>query len=42
MKLGVSDEELAEALGVAINLNTGAALVYSAHVLDAMDKLKQA
>jgi AhpD family alkylhydroperoxidase len=42
VKLGVSDEELAEALGVAINLNTGAALVYSTHVLDAMDKLKQA
>jgi AhpD family alkylhydroperoxidase len=41
VKLGVSDEELAEALGVAVNLNTGAALVYSTHVLDAMDKLKQ-
>jgi len=42
VKLGVSDEEMAEALGVAINLNAGAALVYSAHVLDAMDKLRQA
>ncbi|WP_455281479.1 carboxymuconolactone decarboxylase family protein [Cupriavidus necator] len=42
VRLGVSNEEMAEALGVAINLNAGAALVYSAHVLDAMDKLKQA
>lgn len=42
VKLGVSDEEMAEALGVAINLNAGAAMVYSTHVLDAMDKLKQA
>ena len=42
VKLGVSDEEMAEALGVAINLNAGAALVYSGHVLDAMDKLRQA
>ncbi|MEM5428653.1 carboxymuconolactone decarboxylase family protein [Cupriavidus oxalaticus] len=42
VKLGVTDEEMAEALGVAINLNAGAALVYSTHVLDAMDKLKQA
>ncbi|WP_263366958.1 carboxymuconolactone decarboxylase family protein [Edaphobacter bradus] len=42
VKLGVSNEEMAEALGVAINLNAGAAMVYSTHVLDAMDKLKQA
>jgi AhpD family alkylhydroperoxidase len=42
VKLGVSDEEIAEALGVAINLNAGAAVVYSGHVLDAVDKLKQA
>jgi len=41
VKLGVSDEEIAEALGVAINLNAGAAMVYSTHVLDAMDALKQ-
>ncbi|WP_413992011.1 carboxymuconolactone decarboxylase family protein [Labrys okinawensis] len=41
VKLGVSDEEIAEALGVAVNLNAGAAMVYSGHVLDAMDKLKQ-
>jgi AhpD family alkylhydroperoxidase len=42
VKLGVSDEQMAEALGVAINLNAGAALVYSAHVLDAMRSLRQA
>ncbi|MGE8062479.1 carboxymuconolactone decarboxylase family protein [Pseudomonas sp. NPDC089547] len=38
-KLGVTPEEVAEALGVAVNLNAGAAVVYSTHVLDAMDKL---
>ncbi|AJW93831.1 carboxymuconolactone decarboxylase family protein (plasmid) [Burkholderia gladioli pv. gladioli] len=38
-KLGVTTEEVAEALGVAINLNAGAAVVYSTHVLDAMDHL---
>lgn len=38
-KLGISKEEVAEALGVAINLNAGAALVYSTHVLDAMDQI---
>lgn len=37
-KLGASVEEVSEALGVAINMNTGAALVYSTHVLDAFDK----
>jgi AhpD family alkylhydroperoxidase len=42
MKLGVSDEEIAEALGVAVNLNAGAAMVYSGHVLDAVDNLKRA
>ena len=42
VKLGVSDVEIAEALGVAINLNTGAAITYSTHVLDAIDRLKQA
>ena len=40
VKLGVSDEEVAEALGVAIYLNAGAAMVYSTHVLDAMEKLQ--
>ncbi|VVM48807.1 hypothetical protein PS874_04248 [Pseudomonas fluorescens] len=37
-KLGVTTEEVAEALSVAINMNAGAALVYSTHVLDAFDK----
>jgi AhpD family alkylhydroperoxidase len=35
MKAGASKEEIAEALGVAVALNAGAALVYSARVLDA-------
>jgi AhpD family alkylhydroperoxidase len=35
IKHGASREEIMEALGVAIALNAGAALVYSARVLDA-------
>ena len=35
VKAGATREEVAEALGVAIALNAGAALVYSARVLDA-------
>ena len=35
MKAGASREEVAEALSVAIALNAGAALVYSARALDA-------
>lgn len=35
---GASKEEVAEALGVAVALNAGAAMVYSARVLDAMEK----
>jgi len=34
-KLGATNEEVAEALGVAIALNAGAALVYSTRTLDA-------
>lgn len=34
-KLGVSAEEVAEALSVAIGMNAGAALVYSGRTLDA-------
>jgi AhpD family alkylhydroperoxidase len=34
---GATKEEIAEALGVAVALNAGAALTYSLHVLDAMD-----
>ncbi|MEN1649033.1 carboxymuconolactone decarboxylase family protein, partial [Pseudomonas aeruginosa] len=40
-KLGITTEEVAEALGVAVNLNAGAAVVYSTHVLDAMDSKPQ-
>lgn len=35
---GATKAEVAEALGVAIALNAGAALTYSLHVLDAMDQ----
>ncbi|MGG8077620.1 carboxymuconolactone decarboxylase family protein [Klebsiella aerogenes] len=38
-KHGATREEIAEALGVAITLNTGAALVYSSRALDAFDSL---
>ncbi|MGG5807893.1 carboxymuconolactone decarboxylase family protein [Falsiroseomonas sp. CW058] len=34
---GATKEEIAEALGVAIALNAGAALTYSLHVLDAVE-----
>ena len=33
---GATREEIAEALGVAVSLNAGAALVYSARVMDAI------
>lgn len=36
LKHGASKEEIAEALGVAVALNAGAALVYSARVMDAV------
>ena len=36
LKHGATHEEIAEALGVAIALNAGAALVYSARVMDAV------
>lgn len=36
---GATKEELAEALGVAIALNAGAALVYSARTLDAFEQM---
>ncbi|QBQ99194.1 carboxymuconolactone decarboxylase family protein [Paraburkholderia pallida] len=35
-KHGATRDEIAEALGVAVALNAGAALVYSARVLDAL------
>ncbi|MEH3145040.1 MAG: carboxymuconolactone decarboxylase family protein [Methylobacterium frigidaeris] len=37
-KAGASKEEMVEALGVAIALNTGAALVYTARAFDAFTK----
>lgn len=40
IKAGATDEEIAEALGVAINLNAGAAAVYSARTLDAISQLR--
>lgn len=36
VKAGVSDEEIAEALGVAVSMNAGAAVVYSGHVTEAL------
>lgn len=38
-ELGASKQEITEALGVAIALNAGAALVYSSRVLDAYAQL---
>jgi AhpD family alkylhydroperoxidase len=40
VKEGATDGEIAEALGVAIAMNTGAALVYSARVMDAVKAVK--
>ena len=37
VKLGASKGEVAEALGVAVALNAGAAMVYSARALDALE-----
>jgi AhpD family alkylhydroperoxidase len=36
LKAGASKQEIAEALGVAVSMNAGAALVYSTRVLDAV------
>jgi len=36
LKAGATREEIAEALGVAIAINAGAALVYSSRVMDAL------
>lgn len=38
VEAGATKEEVAEALGVAIAMNAGAALVYSARALDAVDE----
>ena len=37
LKNGATREEIAEALGVAIAMNAGAAMVYSARVMDAVN-----
>src|SRR5215510_8234140 len=37
-KLGATKDEIAEALGVGISVNAGAALVYSTRTLDAFDE----
>lgn len=36
LKAGATREEIAEALGVAVAINAGAALVYSSRVMDAL------
>lgn len=36
LKAGATRDEIAEALGVAISMNAGAALIYSTRVLDAV------
>lgn len=41
-KLGATQEEIAEALGVAISVNAGAALVYSTRALDAFAAAQEA
>jgi len=38
---GASREQLLEAMAVAVNLNTGAAMVYASHALDAYDTLSK-
>ncbi|MFT9387744.1 carboxymuconolactone decarboxylase family protein [Acetobacter sp.] len=39
-KVGASKEEIAEALGVAVALNAGAALVYSSRVMAAFESVE--
>ncbi|MBV8046315.1 MAG: carboxymuconolactone decarboxylase family protein [Paludibacterium sp.] len=42
VRQGATREEVAEALGVAVALNAGAAMVYSARVMDALASSAQA
>ncbi len=37
LKAGATKEEIAEALGVAVSMNAGAALIFSSRVLDAVE-----
>ena len=41
-QLGASREEVAEALGVAVAMNAGAAIAYSGHAIDAYSSLSEA
>lgn len=41
LKAGATREEIVEALGVAVAVNTGAALIYSARVMDAFKTLSE-
>ena len=41
-RLGASEDELAEALGVAVAVNAGATVVYSTRVMDAVAQSAQA
>jgi AhpD family alkylhydroperoxidase len=40
-KLGATREEIADALGVAVSINAGAAIVYSTRAFDALDAASQ-
>ena len=42
LRHGATKDEIAEALGVAVAINAGAALVYSARVMDAVKEYPQA
>jgi AhpD family alkylhydroperoxidase len=42
IKQGATHDEIVEALGVAIAVNAGAALIYSARVMDALEAKSQA
>ncbi len=42
LKAGATKEEISEALGVAVSMNAGAALVYSLRVMDAIGAKTQA
>jgi AhpD family alkylhydroperoxidase len=41
-RLGATKEELAEALGVAVSVNAGAAIIYTTRALDAFDAAGEA
>lgn len=40
-KLGATEEEIMEALGIAVSINAGAALVYSARTLNAFQNINK-